>query len=58
VKIEYACTGCSDSSVDKAAPRPVDSVMEIPSALAHHYHRFSMMFPASSLLAPISVQSR
>jgi len=40
VKIEYACTGCSDSSADKAAPRPVDSVMEIPSALAHHYRRF------------------
>lgn len=32
VKIEYACTGCSDSSADKATPRPVDSVMEIPSA--------------------------
>lgn len=58
VKIEYACTGCSDSSVDKATPRPVDSVMEIPSALAHHYHSSSMMFPASSLLVPISVQSR
>lgn len=32
VKIEYACTGCSDSSADKATPRPIDSVMEIPSA--------------------------
>jgi len=56
VKIEYACTGCSDSSADKAAPRPVDSVMEIPSALAHHLLRVTGELPRLDLCSkPITV---
>lgn len=52
VKIEYACTGCSDSSADKATPRPVDSVMEIPSA-----RRLITVAPAHAVSRPVSFLS-